>query len=175
MIHRRSGHGGFNRLFDWLKGGISLLQDTLQRPATGLITTQRVQQFPDPFKGQQLVVQQIGAKGFEPPPILHIPPEICWPLASVATPAAGTLFFQALMFNNLHRFLRDFDLLTTSHHRSFNLVQVGPTSLATGRLIGNDVVRLVAELKRCPAMPFLSARLSFRFRPLAGWFFQPVT
>src|SRR5262245_23047567 len=123
MTDRRGPHGCFNRLFYWLKRGISLLQDALQRPATRLITQQRVQKLPGAFIGQQLVVQQIGTKSFEPPPILKMPTQVLWPLASVATAAAWALFFQALMFNNLHRFLREFDLLTTRHHRSFNLVQ----------------------------------------------------
>src|SRR5262245_20350858 len=91
VSHRRSSHGGFKPLFYGLKRRISLLQHALQCPATGLITAQGVQQFPGAFIGQQLVIQQVGTKGFEPTAILNMSPEIRWPLASVATAAAWTL------------------------------------------------------------------------------------
>src|SRR5687768_3586157 len=92
ISYGRSPHGGFNPLFYGFKRGISLLQHALQRPAAGLITEQRVQKFPRAFIGQQLVIQQVGAKGFEATAILNIPPEILWPLASVAIAATWTLF-----------------------------------------------------------------------------------
>ncbi len=97
------------------------------------------------------------------------------PLALVALATTGTRLFQTLMFNDLDRFFRDFDLLTTRQDHPGHLPQTFPTPLAIIRAMLDDLVWLVAELERCPASSLLPARWALRFRLLARRLAQSVT
>ena len=102
-------------MFAWMN------RDALQRTATGLVPKQRRKQFTGPFRGQQLVIEQIQTKRFETSTISYIPGQMSGPLALIPLSATGTLFFQTLMFNDLDRFVRYFDFLAARQDDSCNI------------------------------------------------------
>jgi hypothetical protein len=81
---------------------------------------------------------------------------MAWPLALVALTTTRTLFFQALMLNDLHRFFQYFDFLSSRQNSTFNVDQTFATFLTIIRAMADDFVGMVAKLERFAPTPCLS-------------------
>jgi hypothetical protein len=80
-----------------------------------------------------------------------------------------------LVFDDLHRLLRQLDLLSPCQDRPCHAPQLGSTILTRGCFMPNDLIRLVAKAQGLALSARLPAPLALRLRALAGWLFQPIT